>query len=428
MPCLHPVKVNGNSYPCGKCYFCIRQKQMDYAQLLVMQCNKMHSAHFVTFTYDNAHRPIKSLDRSTGEVRLLNDKEYEYHDYCFSFDDILRHDYYKSIHDLAVSNHWKKDKYVHITRCDGMHVLCASLHRKDWRMWLKRSRVAYERKYGKKLPDFTYFCVGEYGERTYIPHYHAMFFGLKKEHLDFMCQDWKERFGFVLVKELPLVSSMDVSKTCLYVSKYLNKGCTDCPELFIKDSLMEKPRVMGSIGLSARAGTLDLFTLNGSVSLIDSKYRISDIDRIIGRLDFTFGDKRFIMGKHFYRYALKIENTIFQYQSLSVRLTDGAPYQTSFVARQDLDEGLIYITSVPHEVSICKYKASPLQVAISCRLSFLASQRDSSEKSRQMSLFYNSPSLREVFGTFEAWYKAEQLSREEAFKQTRQKSVSKSVF
>ena len=420
MPCLHPIKVNGNSYPCGKCYSCIRQKQMDYAQLLVMQCNKMHSAHFVTFTYNNANRPIKILERLTGEIRLLSSYT--------NYDLLLRHDYYRLIHAMAVSNHLSKDKYVHVDRSNGLQSLCASLNRKDWRLWLKRSRVEYERKYRKKLPDFTYFCVGEYGEQTYIPHYHAMFFGLQKEHLDFMCQDWKERFGFVLIKELPVVSSMDVSKTCLYVSKYLNKGCADCPELFIKDSLMEKPRVMGSIGLSARAGTLDLFTLNGSVSLMDMQFRLSDIDRIIGRLDFTFGDKRFIMGKHFYRHALKIENKIFFHPSLSGKISDSEPYQTSYIAHLNLEEGVINIKPQIHEVSQCKYKASPLQVAISCRLSYLAAQRGACEKSRQMSLFYSTPSLREVFDNFEDWYKAEQLSREEAAKQTRQKTVSKSVF
>lgn len=51
----------------------------------------------------------------------------------------------------------------------------ASVTKRDVQLFLKRLR---------KKTKFKYFCVAEYGTRTYRPHYHLLFFNVNLNHLD----------------------------------------------------------------------------------------------------------------------------------------------------------------------------------------------------------------------------------------------------
>lgn len=71
-----------------------------------------------------------------------------------------------------------------------VYTVCTTVDRKDVQLWLKSSRVAYERRFGKKLPDFKYVLVQEYGPRGHRPHYHMIFTDILESDLYFILERW----------------------------------------------------------------------------------------------------------------------------------------------------------------------------------------------------------------------------------------------
>lgn len=63
---------------------------------------------------------------------------------------------------------------------DGLPTLC----KRDVQLFLKRVR--------KKLHPIKlrYYCAGEYGEHTYRPHYHILFFGVSPLYVDIITSMW----------------------------------------------------------------------------------------------------------------------------------------------------------------------------------------------------------------------------------------------
>lgn len=416
--CLNPIKVGHDRYPCGKCYECIKSKQMDYAQMMMHQAVKRHSCHFVTFTYSDRTRPIRCLDRQTGEVSWLDYPNY------------WRAKYLDIIESYKIMSHSLWRKYIHLElphlgAVGSVNVISASLRRRDFRLWLKKARVTYERKFGCKLPDFSYFCVGEYGEKTFAPHYHAMFFGLDECQLSFMTALWKRDYGFVYTKQVPVMSSQDVSRCCMYVAKYMNKGCYDCPELTREDSIMEKPRILCSSGMAVRDGLRSILTLDGRLPLYGGSYDLKDVEQVIGRLKSCFGQQSLTVGKHFYQRALRVPNETLHKPSLN-NDSEVVAYQITYAACYEQDKVRIYKQF--HEPSKSKFKASPLQVAISYVLSNMARSRDNQERREHYELFEASADLREVYSSFEDYWSSILSSMQETARTKRQRDVCKSVF
>lgn len=423
MPCLNPVKVGRDTYPCGKCYECIKQKQMDYAQLMYFQAFKKHSAHFVTLTYDDDYLPIKFglIEKDSDEMKV--DFIYNYkklqplREFYFQLCDQSQKDFHRRLlgHQLYILD-------------DGTEIrLCQSLNRRDFRLWLKRCRVYYEREFGKKLSDFSYFAVGEYGEKTYRAHYHCCFFGLTKEEVFYLCHSWP--YGFALPKELPLYSSVDVARCVMYVAKYMNKGCANCPELDLENSLMEKPRILCSSGMAVRDGLRSLLTLGGQLSLYSKFYFVDDIKKVIDNMAFEIAGQHYIIGKHFYRYALSVPNETYHDKIVGSYQRDD--YQTSFevigTGVKDNRE-IIQIVEKRHDVSSSRFKASPLQIAISFVLRDMGVQRDLESKRESFELFESEPLYRETFGDFPSFLEHLRKSKEQTLRERYKKTAKKSVF
>lgn len=402
MACLHPTIIGRDKYPCGKCVNCIKSNQLDYAQIMALQASLKGSAHFITFTYSDDSLPIRVLT-GDGELSYLDSNDFCRKHYLDSLD----------------------GKIVHKNL--GLAIVCGSLRRKDIRMCLKRFRVYYERWKKKKLPQFSYCIVGEMGEKSYRPHYHGLFFGLDDEQVAFLAYLWKKDYGFSLVKNLPVVSNQDVARCCMYVAKYMKKGCSDCPELFLENSLMEKPRVLVSCGISVRQGTLSLLTLDGKLSLNQSYYYLEDIKRVVERMRFHFGGKDFILGKHFYRAALSIPNVTYKERLKQDSVFIDKEFQTSFDVLH-MDSKSIQIYEKKHDPSSTRFKASPLQIAISYYLRNLANEREYKERFDLYKTFDSNEDLLSVYGSFVSYEQALQASKEAFEIRRRQQSVAKSVF
>lgn len=209
--CVSPItltrKVAGRMYsqtvPCGKCVECKRAQQNEYVFKCVESAKQYGNVWFITLTYNNDNVPITfdedgEIDESTGEF----------------MDEIL------------------------------------TLRREDIKLWKKRVKKAYEKKYGKRL-DLHYLIAGEYGPKTHRPHYHCMFFGLSKEAAHMLEVDWNKHYGFTYFKYIPSlpVNGVDnVERTSRYCSKYCIK-LEELEDENVKSGKVEKPRKMTSKGL-----------------------------------------------------------------------------------------------------------------------------------------------------------------------------------
>lgn len=157
--------------PCGKCCECKKRYQNDWSLRMNEELRAFgYKATFVTFTYNNDSVP-KVVDKETGAIYL-------------------------------------------------------SVNKKHIQNAIKRFRTNYKREFGENA-KFTYFLTSEYGPRTLRPHYHAIFFGVHKDFLQPLLDDWRERYGFVKVDNV-LVDGNQAS-VVKYVAKYCSKGCFENP-------------------------------------------------------------------------------------------------------------------------------------------------------------------------------------------------------
>lgn len=234
---------------CGKCVNCLKNKQSDFACRIVREANALGSMVFVTFTYRPDKLPfacsLYRVDRDTGELfsdyklKLLPES---------SLLDGLRSQYefsFKGREPFCETRSFCSDEVY-----DYFYNFTPSISRLDFRKWLKRERVCYERKHGKKLPVFSYCCIGEYGSNTARPHMHACFMGLSCKQVWEITQSWREDYGFTYIENVNCVNkdgSSGFNKAARYVAKYLFKGKMDISTVLAGEA--EKGRICASVRL-----------------------------------------------------------------------------------------------------------------------------------------------------------------------------------
>lgn len=155
--------------PCGQCKECRLQYARNWADRCMLEAMFHKSNYFLTLTYDDAHVPISE----------------------------------------------NEDEIVY------------TLLKKDLQEFHKRLRIDLER---RNLPKIRYFCSGEYGDHTFRPHYHGIYFGLElddlvpyeksaKSGLNLYTSDYLDKLwtgGRVIVGEVTW-------KSCAYVARYVVK-------------------------------------------------------------------------------------------------------------------------------------------------------------------------------------------------------------
>nr|AXH75633.1 MAG: replication initiator protein [Microviridae sp.] len=126
--CLKPVNLkdaNGLqvSVPCGKCPACIKRRASQWSYRLMQQEKNCDSAHFITLTYDNSHVPITPK----------------------GFMDLCRKD---------LQNFFKRLRKAHIPTYKAIN---GKIH------LIPKQQIKY-------------YAVGEYGGKSFRPHYHVILF------------------------------------------------------------------------------------------------------------------------------------------------------------------------------------------------------------------------------------------------------------
>lgn len=297
--CLNPVQVrlpSINSYrwlrgersprwidaPCGKCIECLQKKQNDLAARIYQESKTKSRCYFITFTYAPGSEPFAgslwSVDHNTGKLFRVTDPiilDNENPNYKASLV------YFKtlSIPKSGVTRIFERnlpiDDYPYFEGTDIYDIyngtdlslmlrVTPSLNMRHPRLAIKRWRTNYERTYGKKLPDFSYSLVGEYGLRyTRRPHYHMVILSneLEKWQVQLLVDEWiYGRTQLDVVQRYNQNGSDAYAAISRYIGKYLSKGDFDVDS--VKQGLVKGQRVCNSVrlGQTLTQQDIDYFT------------------------------------------------------------------------------------------------------------------------------------------------------------------------
>lgn len=138
--------------PCGKCPNCRKRRASGWSFRLMVEEKHSRIAHFITLTYDTKHVPI--------------------------------------------------------TKSGFM-----DLNSRDVQLFFKRLRKHHEplRLQCPELPPIKYYCVGEYGGKSYRPHYHIILFNADRSKIQLAWDKGSVHYG--------QVTGASVGYTLKYISK-----------------------------------------------------------------------------------------------------------------------------------------------------------------------------------------------------------------
>lgn len=183
--------------PCGKCIGCRLEYSRDWATKGCLEAESYSENWFLTITYDQDHLPEAGelIDPKTGEELGKNP--------------------------------------------------FGTLEPEHMKLFLKRLRMYYERKYNHK--GIRYMMCGEYGDEGSRPHYHAIMYNLPLKEIIFheynenhealyRCPELEKIWG----KGLIVAANVNWN-TCAYVARYITKKVGLPTEQQYYDCLGVKP-------------------------------------------------------------------------------------------------------------------------------------------------------------------------------------------
>lgn len=103
---------------------------------------------------------------------------------------------------------WDSSVFITLTYNNDFLPGDRNLSKREFQLFIKRLRK-------EVVTKIKYYGCGEYGEKYGRPHYHAIVFGVSCNDVRIIEKAWP--FGFVKVGNV-------TSKSCKYVSKYINKA------------------------------------------------------------------------------------------------------------------------------------------------------------------------------------------------------------
>lgn len=217
MPCLSPIQLKRAKerivVPCGRCAGCLQSRRAGWTFRLLQQEKVSKSSVFLTLTYDEKNVPMVANDG----------------DFIVGYNPDYRIDAY-----------------------DGFNL---TLYKKHLQDYFKRVR--------KYTTDLKYYAVGEYGEKTKRPHYHAIVFNAKPELL---AKKWD--FGF---SQQDTVTQASIH----YVTKYIMKSKSKVHDVEPEFAIMSKGLGINYVDLAKkyhRDLLTDILTLEGGFKMKMPRY------------------------------------------------------------------------------------------------------------------------------------------------------------
>lgn len=141
---------------------------------------------------------------------------------------------------------------------------------KDMQDWLKRLRRFFE---GTSI---RYFLVGEYGDHTERPHYHASLFGIGPADARFIADTWGK--GFCYTAEFN-------DKTAQYVAAYVVKKMTAPDDVRLAGRHPEFARMSLKPGIGAEA----MSVIAASIAKSDVAFKDAPFVLQMGKKKFPIG-------------------------------------------------------------------------------------------------------------------------------------------
>lgn len=191
MACKYPITVRNPKFrinptalqylkvPCGKCVACKQRRSRQWIFRLKQENKLSENSYFVTLTYDD--------------------------------------------HNLVYSD-------------SGVPTLC----KPDFQRYIKRLRRAQEKK--NPALKLKYFACGEYGSRTFRPHYHALLFNVIPELIEKCWSIDGEPIGLVHIGTV-------TEDSIAYNTKYIMKAICEYQDQFIDDRSFQREFALMSKGI-----------------------------------------------------------------------------------------------------------------------------------------------------------------------------------
>lgn len=223
--------------PCGHCIGCRLDYSRSWADRMMLELETAGKGLFVTLTYDNDHLPISLSDD------------------------------------------------------DGIP-LAGTLCKDDVQRWMKRLRKAFSHL------RIRFYLAGEYGDRTFRPHYHCILFGIGLSDISDLREHGVNEFGqryyisdsFARIWNMGFILLSDVSwKTCAYVARYVTKKIgsyvltRDYLNQLPEFALMSRKPGLGRDYLDLHPDCLDyqsisLLTAEGGLKISVPKYFLNQLE------------------------------------------------------------------------------------------------------------------------------------------------------
>lgn len=239
--CRH-TKTIKNAYgddvtvPCGRCKYCLLKKASIFELYCKMEESTSKYCYMCTLDYDNRYVPALKFDRFDNIVEphiafervIYDSKGRKVQDYYN--EDFLQELLYKkgtSVYPLT-----KNEEYELLHKINSYSIqkgrkiidFFPVLLKKDLQNFLKRLRKIVEKNHTNV--QLRYFASGEYGPKTYRPHFHILLyfddFELSKNIVRYCSECWQ--FG---------TADTDSSrrKVSSYVASYVN-SFSDFPDVY----------------------------------------------------------------------------------------------------------------------------------------------------------------------------------------------------
>ena len=218
--------IDSDLVPCGQCIGC----RLDYCRQWATRCMleakdyPKGSCWFVTFTYDDEHLPEYGRDVKVNNYYLTRDVNNKEH--RVKIDESKPFQYWKHI----------DDELVNPITGEIKHPPLRSVSKKTHELLMKRIR----KRYGDGI---RFFMSGEYGDKSFRPHYHYLLFGIQFNDLVFYKRNWRgdlfynspsferatwtddkgDRLGYVVLSPLSFDNANYVARYTLKKAKMIQK-------------------------------------------------------------------------------------------------------------------------------------------------------------------------------------------------------------